>query len=160
MSEPYNSLLALKEARLQLALQAIERDATLSQRRAAAYFNVPQRTLSNRRAGKQPQPGGTPKSMKLTVAEEETLVQHILNLDARGFPPQLAAVKDIANSLLAKRHRDQVGQNWAATYVKRRPELKVKFNRKYDYSRALCEDPEVIQGCFRLVQNTKAKYGI
>lgn len=46
--------------------------------------------------------------MKLTVAEEETLVQHILNLDARGFPLQLAAIKDIANSLLAKRHRDLV----------------------------------------------------
>jgi RecB family endonuclease NucS len=44
--------------------------------------------------------------------------------------------------------------------VKRRPELKVKFNRKYDYKRALCEDPKVIEGWFRLVVNIKAKYGI
>jgi hypothetical protein len=36
----------------------------------------------------------------------------------------------------------------------------VKFNRKYDYKRALCEDPGVIQGWFKLVENTKAKYGI
>jgi hypothetical protein len=36
----------------------------------------------------------------------------------------------------------------------------VKFNRKYDYKRALCEDPETIQVWFRLVENTKAKYGI
>ena len=66
----------------------------------------------------------------------------------------------MADSLLAERHRDPVGQNWAATFVKRQPELKVKFNRKYDYKRALCEDPEVIQGWFQLVENTKAKYSI
>jgi hypothetical protein len=36
----------------------------------------------------------------------------------------------------------------------------VKFNREYHYNRALREDPEVIQGWFSLVANTKAKYGI
>ena len=44
--------------------------------------------------------------------------------------------------------------------MKRTPELKVKFNRKYDYKRAKCEDLEVISSWFRLVANTKAKYGI
>jgi hypothetical protein len=29
-------------------------------------------------------------------------------------------------------------------FVKRCLELIVKFNQKYDYKRALCEDPEVI----------------
>jgi hypothetical protein len=53
-----------------------------------------------------------------------------------------------------------VGINWASTFVKRCPELKVKFNCKYDYKRALCEDPKVIQGWFQLVENTKAKYSI
>jgi hypothetical protein len=84
--------------------------------------------------------------MKLLKTEEDVIVQHILDLDARGFPPQLAAVKDIADSLLAEQHRNPIGQNWAATFVKRRPKLKVKFNRKYNYKRALCEDPEIIQG--------------
>ena len=36
----------------------------------------------------------------------------------------------------------------------------MKFNRKYDYKRALCEDPEAIRAWFQLVANTKAKYGI
>ncbi|KAH9869850.1 hypothetical protein J1614_007175 [Plenodomus biglobosus] len=66
----------------------------------------------------------------------------------------------MADSLLAKRHRDPVGVKWATDFIKRRPELKVKFNRKYDYKRALCEDPEAIRGWFRLVENTKAKHGI
>ncbi|EFQ88426.1 hypothetical protein PTT_15699 [Pyrenophora teres f. teres 0-1] len=66
----------------------------------------------------------------------------------------------MADLLRKERSQPLVGVNWAATFVKRRPELKVKFNRKYDYKRALCEDPEVIRGWFRLVENIKAKYGI
>ena len=54
----------------------------------------------------------------------------------------------------------QVGSNWPSTFVKGRPELTTKFNRKYDYKRALCEDPEIIQGWFGLAANIKAKYGI
>lgn len=49
--------------------------------------------------------------MKLLKTEEETIVQHVLDLDARGFPPRLAAVKDMADSLLAERHQDPVGKN-------------------------------------------------
>lgn len=88
--------------------------------------------------------------MKLLKTEEQVIVQHIIDLDLRGFPPQLAAVKDMADSLLAERQRKPVGQKWAANFVKRQPELTVKFNREYDYKRALCEDSEIIQGWFRL----------
>ena len=50
----------------------------------------------------------------------------------------------MANSLLAERNQPPVSKNWAGTFVKRCPELTVKFNRKYDYKRALCKDPELI----------------
>ena len=40
------------------------------------------------------------------------------------------------------------------------PELKVKFNQKYDYKRANYKDPKVINNWFRLVANIKVKYGI
>ena len=146
MSQQPSDTLAVKEARLQLALEAIEKDATLSQRRAAALYNVPQRSISNRRAGKPSRQDCSPNSMKLLVTEEETIVDYILDLDARGYPLHLPAIKDLADSLLAARHRDPVGPNWPRAFIKRRPELKMKFNRKYDYRRALCEDPELVQG--------------
>jgi RecB family endonuclease NucS len=98
--------------------------------------------------------------MALRGLEEVAIVRHVLKLSEQGYPPRLADVEEMANSLLTIRHQKVVGKNWAANFVKRRPELKVKFDRKQDYTRALCEDPEVIQGWFRLVQNTKAKYGI
>jgi hypothetical protein len=160
MPQQEHQLPALKEARLQLALQAIERDANLSQRRAAAIYNVSQNTLERRRAGTPFRHDCMPNSVNLLKTEEGVTVQHVLGLDARGFPPWLAAVADMANSLRAERRMGQVGINWPSTFVKRQPELRIKFNRKYDYKRALCEDPEVIRGWFKLVENTKAKYGI
>ena len=66
----------------------------------------------------------------------------------------------MANSLRAERNLGYVGLNWPSMFVRRHPELTIKFNQKYDYRRALCEDPEVIQGWFCLVANIKAKYGI
>ena len=129
-------------------------------RRVAAIYNVPRTTLRHRRAGQPLQADRRPTTISLDKTEEEVIVQHILNLVKRGFPPRLADVADMANSLRAKRNLAQVGPRWSSTFVKRRPELQVKFNRKYDYKRALCEDPAAIQAWFQLVANTKAKYGI
>jgi hypothetical protein len=160
MRHPNNAQSSYTERDIQNALRAIQQDANLSIKRAAQLYNVPRTTLSNRRAGTPSRRDYTPKTMSLTLREEEAIVQYILDLGARGFPPQLAAVKDMADSLRAERGQKLVGRNWAANFVKRKPELQVKFNRKYDYKRALCEDSEAISGWFRLVENMKAKHGI
>jgi hypothetical protein len=72
------------------------------------------------------------------------VVKYILKLVAQGFPPRLAAVADMANSLRAERNMGHVSTNWPSTFVKRRPKLAIKFNRKYNYKRALCKDPRII----------------
>jgi hypothetical protein len=48
--------------------------------------------------------------LRLRKTEEDMIVQYILNLNLQGFPPQLATVKDIADSLLAERYEDPVSQ--------------------------------------------------
>jgi hypothetical protein len=53
-----------------------------------------------------------------------------------------------------------VGKCWVQNFINRHPELKSKYNRKYDYQRAKCEDPEVIRQWFRRVEGTIAEYGI
>jgi hypothetical protein len=85
-----------------------------------------------------------PNSMALRGLEEVAIVRHVLKLLEQGYPPRLANVEEMANDLLWIRNQDLVGKRWAANFVKRRLELIVKFNRKYDYSRALCEDSKVI----------------
>jgi hypothetical protein len=74
MSTPTNAQLTLDEARIQLAIQAINQDPTLSERRAAAIYNVPQKTLSNRRARKVSRRDCKPKSKKLLETKERVII--------------------------------------------------------------------------------------
>jgi RecB family endonuclease NucS len=69
-------------------------------------------------------------------------------------------VEDIANNLLKTRGAKPVGKLWAHRFIQRRPELKTRFNRVYDFQRALCEDPKLISAWFQLVQNMQAKYSV
>ena len=109
MSQQQQHIEASSECQIQLALQALKQDANLSLRRAAAIFNVTPSTLSRRRAGQTPQGDRRPKTINLSKLEEKVVVQHILDLDSRGFPPRLADVADMANSLRAERNLGQVG---------------------------------------------------
>jgi hypothetical protein len=149
-----------KEANILLALQALQNDPKLSLRRAAKIYKVSLTTLWRRQQGILSQRDTIPKSRKLSDLEEQIIVQFILDLDSRGFPPRLRGVEEMANRLLADRDASPVGKRWASNFVKRHKELKTRFFCKYDYQRAKCEDPRIIRNWFRLVENTIAKYGI
>ena len=66
----------------------------------------------------------------------------------------------MANRLLRERDASPVGKRWASNFVKRQPALRTRFNRRYDYQRAQCEDLDAINAWFLLVRNTIVKYGI
>ncbi|PWI64139.1 hypothetical protein PCL_12105 [Purpureocillium lilacinum] len=123
------------ENRILLAIAALERDPKLTVRAAAKIYGVPQ-------------------------LEEQAVVQYVLELATRSFPPRLRGVEEMANELLRVRDAPPVGKLWAHRFVKRRPELQTRFSRRYDYQRAKCEDPNIIGPWFDLIRNTKAKYGI
>jgi hypothetical protein len=91
------------EARILLALQAIQNNPKLSTRRAATIYQVPFTTLYRRQNGIQSRCDTMPNSRKLTDQEEDIIVQFILDLDSRGFPSRLRFIEDMANSLLADR---------------------------------------------------------
>ncbi|RKK79343.1 hypothetical protein BFJ71_g16262 [Fusarium oxysporum] len=148
------------EARILLALRALQNDPKLSLRRAAGIYQVRYWTLHLRQKGILSTHDSIPKSRKLSDLEEQIIVQFILDLDSRGFPPRLHCVEEMANRLLADREMPPVGKRWASNFVKRHKDLKMHFFRKYDYQRAKCEDPTIIRNWFRLVANVIAKYGI
>ena len=101
-----------------------------------------------------------PNSAILDISEEEVLCKYLLDKDGRGLGLSLAGVEDMANFLLEFRGASRVGTLWAHRFIQRKPELKMRSSRAYDFQRALCEDPDEIKACFRLVENMKAKYGI
>ncbi|KAJ6255929.1 hypothetical protein Dda_9219 [Drechslerella dactyloides] len=151
------------ESRINLAIQALEKDTALSIRAAAKLYNVPRSTLTHQCKGRASRADSTPKSRNLTDLEEDVIVQYILELCARSFHPRLGSVEDMANQLLSTRSNNstrRVGKRWAHNFVKRRPELQTRLSRRYDYQRAKCEDPMLISKWFQLIEAVKAKYGI
>jgi hypothetical protein len=110
--------------RIILAIQAIKSDASLSLRRAAAVYNVPETTLRRQRAKPASNHNTHHNESKLQRHEEEATIQSIKKLDARGFAPTLSYVREMANQLLAVRGGSQVRENWVYRLVRRRPEIK------------------------------------
>jgi hypothetical protein len=148
------------EAAILLAIDACRKRDGLSARAAAKIYNVSHATLHRRLQGVTARRDTIPNSRKLTLSEEKVLIEYILDLDSRAFPPRLSGVEDMANILLQQRRGELVGKNWAANFVKRQPQLKTRYTRKYDYQRAQCEDPKLIGDWFKLVESIRTKYGI
>ncbi len=63
-----------KEARLLLALRALEDDEDLSIRAAAKLYNVPEATIRHRRKGRRARRDIPANSRSLTDLEEQTIV--------------------------------------------------------------------------------------
>lgn len=53
--------------------------------------------LSSRKQGVRPRRDIIANSRKLSDLEETTIVQYVLDLDSRAFPPRLRDVEDMAN---------------------------------------------------------------
>jgi hypothetical protein len=160
MPQQRNTQSSYNEADLQLALFDINSRRVQSQRRAAAIYNVPQSTLSTRRAGIRPQRDCEANSKRLHNLEEKAIVHRVLEESERGFAPTKADVRAMADKLLHERGSNPVGKNWIDNFVKRTPELRTRWSRPYDHQRAACEDPAAIQRWFDLVKSTKEKWGI
>jgi hypothetical protein len=83
-----------------LHFKPFKKEPELSLRRAAAIYKVCRKKLGRRQQGMQPRCDIMANSRKLTNLEEEKLVEYILDMDSRGFPPRIKGVEDMANILL------------------------------------------------------------
>src|SRR5450432_239398 len=164
MPPPNSTESVQREGRIALAIEALKQGYFNSLLGAAKAYDVPESSLRYRMKGKLARRDQRPPNCKLTAIEESTLVQWILSMDERGLAPRPESVRQMANLLLEKRSNSspnsQVGRNWVYNFVRRHQALQTRYNRKYDYQRAKCEDPQVIRDWFRLVKNVIAKYGI
>lgn len=153
---------AQQEGRILLAMQAYQKGQITSILQAALTYNIPRKTLSDRINGRVARVDIRANNHKLTPTEEQALIQWVISMDDRGYALRVSAVRDAARLLLQERvgSSASIGINWPTNFIKRTPTLRSRFNRKYDYQRARCEDPVIIEAWFRLVYNTIGKYGI
>ncbi len=147
------------EDRLQLAIEALSSGQISSIRKAAAAFDIPFSTLKDRIRGRVPRQQSQGTRRKLRPTEETALVQWIESMDDRGMSPTIHYIRQMTDLLVRERgssalldvsvtatpEQDRtVGENWVRRLLDRQPHLKSKYSRKYDYQRALCEDPEKV----------------
>ena len=155
-----------KEERIQLALEALRKGQISSVRKAAGIYDVPHTTLHYRLHGRKTLGDAGEERQKLTPAEERALIDWILSLDARGHPPRVGRVREMAiyilkNSRVGSPITSTIGEKWVNRFAKRHSDvLQSRFSRKFDYQRARCEDRGVICEWFELVRETIKKYEI
>jgi hypothetical protein len=153
-----------KEGRLLLAVNATKSSQIKSDRAAASLYDVSRTTLQARRAGRKTNAESHVKSRKLRPFERDALVAWCLDMDERGFPTQLIQVREMADALLAARNPGQpfqkTGKCWSKRFIKNEPRLAMKWNRKFPYQRARCEDPASYRRWFDRVTEMRVKYGI
>lgn len=150
------------QERVQLAVDGYQKGQFKSIRQAARLYNVSDTTVAGRLRGRLPPSTAQMANRKLTPAQERSLVQWILSMDERGMAPTIDYTRRMADLLLSERtgSTETVGACWVRRFVERYDELTAKYSRRYDYQRAKCEDPSVIQQWFQRVAEAVEKYGI
>ena len=148
------------EERINLAISAIQASTVQTIRQAAALYDVDRTTLARRLRGRATRRDAQASNRRLTPSEEQALINRIIELDNHAYSPTLSHVRQMADNLLQQRlPGSTVGPNWLTRFVKRH-QLLSRYLRKYDYQRARCEDPEIINQWFEQIQATITKYGI
>jgi hypothetical protein len=127
MGRPQRTQSPSREGKIDLALKSLQSNPCQSVRKLTTLYDVPQSTLRTRRNGTLPRNARPSVNLKLSSHEEQSLVQWILDLDRRGFPPQIIDVRRMAEALLRARGQNPppppLGQKWVSRFVKRQSEL-------------------------------------
>jgi len=115
------------EGRISLAIASYRNNPKQSVRALAAAYDVPKSTLQRRLHGTQARSEIVSVNRKLSPIEEQSLVQWILELDRRGFPPYIIDVRRMADALLSARGQDPppppVGKKWVSRFIQSQSEL-------------------------------------
>jgi len=96
------------EGRIALALHVYQKGKFRSVQALAYTYEISYTTLMHRSRGISARSVSLPINRKLTLTEETTLVQWILDMDKRGMPPTKAFVHQMAELLLAERLMDLI----------------------------------------------------
>ena len=147
--------------RLQLAIEELAKNPGISQREIARLYGVPQSTLQARLKGRRAAKHYHQAAQRLSVHEEQALIDWIERMTSWGWPPRIQHLEGMARSLLnAKGDKNPLGRHWYQKFLKRHPDFKIKYSRNLDQSRKDAGSPEILRDWFELYTTTLVKYGI
>ena len=107
----------IQEAQIILAIEAIRSSKKLSRRAAAKLYSIPYTTLSNRMKNITFIVERRPAIQNLTKIKKNIIVQYILDLDSRGFPPLIRDMAAMANHIFKLWNVSRVGKQWPYHFI-------------------------------------------
>jgi hypothetical protein len=111
MSQPKRVQISSNEGRILLALSAVQSGQYKTPSTASKMYSVPRNTLYRRINRQTSREDYTPTNRRLSLIEEEVIVENILKLDAQGLSPTIAIVKEIADLIYKVRGAPPVRVN-------------------------------------------------
>jgi len=116
--------------RYSLALADLDNDPSVSLRETARIYDLPRSTLQARWKGRQSAKAFQRGRQRLSVHEEDALIQWIDTITAWGWPPRIEQLKTMAKHLMtAKGDLDPLGQHWYKNFLHRHPDFNTRYSR-------------------------------
>jgi len=117
----------------------------LTQRQASIQYGIPRSTLKNKLKGRHSKPHGG--QTVLSAEEEDSFCQYAVAMSTFGFPVDTFDLRCIVKSYLDRRgcvvpkfRNNMPGKEWTVSFLKRHPELSVRFASNIKRKRAQISD--------------------
>ena len=136
-----------KNERVEAALKEYREKKFESVAAAAEAHEVPESTLRARVKGRKSRAEAKEKMQLLAKAEEDTLVQWILDVSKAGYPPHKPQVQEMAEQIHYERvskindasitliEYPPIEDQWVDRFIQRHPSLQTAYARRIDASR-------------------------
>ena len=130
-------------------------------RAAARYYGLCPNTITNRLNGVQTRSEANEKNQRLSPLQEQALVDWIIELATRGYPPTHAFAREIASrTLIENNDLKPLGQNWMRGFLRRNPEVSTVVTKKMDAQRAHGTSEDAIREFFVVLRKTLNDFSI
>jgi hypothetical protein len=150
-----------RELAIQSAISDLNTGLYSSQRAAAKAYGIPLSTLHGRLRGATSSALSHQHQQRLTPAQEDFLVDWILDEDARACPPSHARVREMANRILRMNGDSQpIGKLWISHFIKRQPRVASVIGRKLEVQRADAATPAQVRAFLELFERTRIRLNI
>lgn len=128
----------------------------LSLRKAATIYQVTRQTLANRILGMKTRVKAHEHERNLTSAQEDVLVEWVKVMGRRGLPLTPTTITDYAAHISGKR----VGRSWGTRFIKRHPDLKVRWTTGLEACRACTLNRHAVREFYDMLDETVKEFNI
>lgn len=152
---------SFNEQKIQQALDDLDAQKFPSLRAVAKAHDIDHSTLTRRSKGGISKQEARSTQQLLSLHQENLLAQWILDLEAGGYAPGHAQIREMA-ALISKESGgpESVGVNWVSRFIKRHPEIHTKLGVKIDAQRLKNTTPEALEAWFERFRGIKAAHQV